>query len=54
MKCVVGFRNMFSTVLRHIDKLLGGYRVSLCPLPTKGLSTATLTAAFSSEVAAAF
>lgn len=49
----VAFRNMFSTVLRCIDKLLGGYRVSIRPLPLKGLSTATWTAAFSSEAAAA-
>lgn len=47
------FKNMFSTVLHRIDKLLGGYWVSTYPLPTKGLSAATLTAAFSSEGAAA-
>lgn len=49
-------KRMFSCVLPCIDVRRGGrgrFRVSVRPLPTKGLSAATLTAAFSSEGAAA-
>lgn len=45
----IAFTNMFFSVLRRIDKLLWQCRVSICPLLTKGLRTATLRAAFSSE-----